>query len=34
MKAQLIPDEKILADELRDPDFRKEWERTALARSL
>ena len=31
---RLIPNEEVLAAELRDPDFRKEWERTALARWL
>jgi transcriptional regulator with XRE-family HTH domain len=30
----LIPHEKVLADDLRDPEFRREWERTAVARWL
>jgi ribosome-binding protein aMBF1 (putative translation factor) len=30
----LIPQEDVLAEELRDPEFRAEWERTALARWL
>lgn len=30
----LIAHEAVLADELRDPEFRAEWERTALARWL
>jgi ribosome-binding protein aMBF1 (putative translation factor) len=30
----LIPDEDVLAQDLRDPEFRAEWERTALARWL
>lgn len=25
---------QILADELRDPDFRREWDRTAVARAV
>jgi ribosome-binding protein aMBF1 (putative translation factor) len=31
---QLISHEDALADEFRDPEFRAEWERTALARWL
>lgn len=31
---QLIPHEEVLAADLRDPEFREEWERTALARWL
>jgi ribosome-binding protein aMBF1 (putative translation factor) len=31
---RLISNEEVLAAELHDPDFRKEWERTALARWL
>jgi transcriptional regulator with XRE-family HTH domain len=31
---QLIPNEEILAEDLRDPEFREEWERTAVARWL
>jgi DNA-binding XRE family transcriptional regulator len=31
---QLITSEKILERELRDPEFKAEWERTALARWL
>ena len=31
---ELIPDEQVLAEDLRDPEFRAEWERTALARWL
>jgi ribosome-binding protein aMBF1 (putative translation factor) len=31
---RLIDNEEVLAGELRDPAFRKEWERTALARWL
>jgi len=31
---QLIPHEEVLARDLRDPEFRAEWERTALARWL
>ena len=27
-------DEKILQEELHDPEFRAEWERTALARAV
>jgi len=34
MHSQLIDHEDVLADELRDPRFREEWERTALARWL
>jgi ribosome-binding protein aMBF1 (putative translation factor) len=34
MADRLIPNEEVLAAELRDPDFRKERERTALARWL
>src|ERR1700679_2130655 len=34
MADQLIPNDEVLAKELRDPVFRKEWERTALARWL
>lgn len=32
--SQLISHEDVLAEELRDPEFRAEWERTALARWL
>ncbi len=31
---QLIPNEKVLEQDLKDPEFREEWERTALARWL
>lgn len=31
---RLIPNEEVLAEALRDPEFREEWERTALARWL
>lgn len=31
---QLIPHEEVLAEDLRDPAFRAEWERTAVARWL
>lgn len=31
---RLIPNDEALAAELCDPDFRREWERTALARWL
>ncbi|HMI82248.1 MAG TPA: helix-turn-helix transcriptional regulator [Solirubrobacterales bacterium] len=31
---QLISHEEVLAKDLRDPEFRAEWERTALARWL
>jgi ribosome-binding protein aMBF1 (putative translation factor) len=31
---KLIPHEKVLAKDLRDLEFRAEWERTALARWL
>lgn len=34
MTDQLISHEDVLADELGDPEFRKHWERTALARWL
>ncbi len=34
MADQLISSEEVLAAELRDPEFRAEWERTALARWL
>jgi ribosome-binding protein aMBF1 (putative translation factor) len=34
MAHQLISHEDVLSDELRDPEFRKHWERTALARWL
>lgn len=30
----LIPHQEVLAQELEDPEFRREWERTALARWL
>ena len=26
--------EQVLAEELRDPDFKREWDRTALARAV
>lgn len=32
--AELIPHEEVLAQDLRDPEFRAEWERTAVARWL
>jgi len=31
---QLIPNEEVLAEALRNPEFREEWERTAVARWL
>ena len=31
---EMIPAEQVLADQLRDPEFRDEWERTALARDV
>jgi ribosome-binding protein aMBF1 (putative translation factor) len=31
---QLVPHEEVLAEELRDPEFRAAWEKTALARWL
>lgn len=31
---KLIPHEMVLAEDLRDPEFRAEWERTAVARWL
>ncbi len=31
---QLIPNEEVLAEALRDPEFREEWERTTVARWL
>lgn len=34
MADQLVSNEEVLAEELRDPEFRAEWERTALARWL
>jgi ribosome-binding protein aMBF1 (putative translation factor) len=34
MTDRLIPHEDVLEEELRDPEFRAEWERTALARWL
>jgi ribosome-binding protein aMBF1 (putative translation factor) len=34
MTDQLISSDDVLAEELRDPEFRAEWERTALARWL
>jgi ribosome-binding protein aMBF1 (putative translation factor) len=34
MATGLISQEDVLAEELRDPEFRAEWERTALARWL
>jgi len=34
MADQLVSHEDVLADDLRDPEFRNEWERTALARWL
>lgn len=34
MPNQLIAHEDVLAEDLRDPRFREEWERTALARWL
>ncbi|HWM62680.1 MAG TPA: helix-turn-helix transcriptional regulator [Solirubrobacterales bacterium] len=32
--AELIPHEEVLAEDLQDPEFRAEWERTAVARWL
>ena len=32
--AQLIPNDKVLEKDLKDPEFREQWERTALARWL
>jgi len=34
MNDQLISHEDVLAEHLRDPEFREEWERTAVARWL
>lgn len=34
MADQLVSSEDLLAEELRDPEFRADWERTALARWL
>jgi ribosome-binding protein aMBF1 (putative translation factor) len=34
MADQLISHESVLAEHLRDPEFLREWERTALARWL
>lgn len=34
MADRLISNDDVLAEELRDPEFRAEWERTALARWL
>lgn len=34
MTDQLIAHEDVLADDLRNPSFRAEWERTAMARWL
>lgn len=34
MADRLISHEEVLADHLQDPEFRAEWERTALARWL
>jgi DNA-binding XRE family transcriptional regulator len=34
MADRLISSDDVLAEELRDPEFRAEWERTALARWL
>lgn len=34
MTDQLISNDDVLAKDLRDPEFRVEWERTALARWL
>jgi ribosome-binding protein aMBF1 (putative translation factor) len=31
---QLVPNQKVLEEDLKDPEFREEWERTALARWL
>lgn len=31
---ELIPEEEVLARDLQDPEFRAEWERTAVARWL
>src|SRR5688572_12056227 len=33
-KSDLIPWEDVLAEQLADPEFRAEWERTALARAV
>jgi len=32
--SELRTSDQVLADELRDPEFRAEWERTAVARAL
>lgn len=32
--ADLKTSEEVLAEHLRDPDFRREWERTAVARAV
>lgn len=34
MADQLISHKDVLAEDLRDPEFREEWERTAVARWL
>ena len=35
MKISDMPtNDELLAEQLKDPDFRKEWERTALARAV
>lgn len=35
MKLSELPDlDTVLEEELRDPEFRREWERTALARAV
>jgi ribosome-binding protein aMBF1 (putative translation factor) len=33
-RSQPIPHEQVLAESLRDPEFREEWERTGVARWL
>lgn len=32
--SDLKTDEEVLAEDLKDPEFRAEWERTALARAI
>ena len=32
--SDLKTSEEVLAEQLRDPDFRREWERTAVARAV
>ncbi|TAK22487.1 MAG: XRE family transcriptional regulator [Chloroflexota bacterium] len=33
-RTKLIPWEDVLTEQLRDPEFRSEWDRTALARAV